>query len=466
MATGEDLSQPGVVGVIGAGVMGQGIAQLCAQAGCQTLLHDVSPEACRQARDNIEKALQKRVDRGRLEAAAATETLRRLEIVDSLDAFAAADIVIEAVVEDLAIKHQLVAQLERYCATETLLCTNTSSLSVGAIAEPARHPARVAGLHFFNPAPVMKLVEVVRTAHTSDAVIERLETFARHLGKIPVVAQDSPAFIVNRCARPFYSETLVMLEEGLAGVSTLDRAIRGNLGTPLGPFELMDLVGLDINLKATETVWAAFDHHPRFAPSPEIQRRVDRGDLGRKSGRGFHDYATTPKQPAIEKTPPTAADASTLAEHLAAELNLTVAVSDGRLAREAAGGDPLIWLDQNLVSWDETPMTLACVAIGLDADRTEQALAAARAQGVTLVPIDDRPGLIAQRLAVMLRQEAERVVSEGVAQAEDIDTALRYGLNFRAGPFTLAAELDDRCAVHILERLRAEDTTGRYRQDG
>lgn len=462
MTSQNSAQQPPMIGVIGAGVMGQGIAQLCAQSGCHTLLHDVSPEACRTALRNIETALQKRVDRGRLDAATATATLRRLSIAEQLEDFAGADIVVEAVVEDLAIKHQLVRQLEQHCSAETLICTNTSSLPVTAIAAPARYPERIAGLHFFNPAPVMKLVEVVRATQTDDAVIDRLLDFARSLGKIPVVAKDSPAFIVNRCARPFYSESLVMLEQGLADAATLDQAIRDNLGTPLGPFELMDLVGLDINLKATETVWAAFNQHPRFAPSPEVCQRVEQGQLGRKTGQGFHDYSTKAEQPARHKTAPNAENAATLAEHLAGTLGLPVAVSDGRLAREAAAGKSLLWLDQNLVHWQESPVTLACVAVGLNDSQTKQALAAAQSLGVRLVPVADQPGLIAQRLAVMLEQEASRVVKEGVARAEDIDTALCHGLNFRAGPFTLNADIDDRCAERILERLRANDTTGRY----
>ncbi|TGG93358.1 3-hydroxyacyl-CoA dehydrogenase [Natronospirillum operosum] len=455
-------SPPAVISVLGAGVMGQGIAQLCAQSGCRTLLYDVSSEVSHKALQNIEKSLQLRVDRGRLSASEATDTLRRLEIVSTLAALAESDLVVEAVVEDLAIKHQLIRELEQHCRPDTLLCTNTSSLSVTDIAAVAQHPERVAGLHFFNPAPVMKLIEVIQAPQTSEAVIEQLCQLARDLGKIPVVAKDSPAFVVNRCARPFYSEPLVMLAEGLADMATLDQAIQDNAGTPLGPFELMDLVGLDINLKATTTVWAAFAHHPRFAPSPAVHDRVAQGQLGRKTGRGFYDYSADRASRQQTDSPPAVANARALADQLATRQPFRVAVSDGRLAREAANNAPLLWLDQNLVSWQRHPVTLACTHSGLGAAELEQACAEAAARGVHLVPIADRPGLIAQRLAVMLEQEASRVVEEGVAPAQDIDTALRYGLNFRAGPFTLNADIDDTCAEHILERLRADDDTGRY----
>lgn len=451
-----------VVSVLGAGVMGQGIAQLCAQSGWRTLLYDLSSEACDKAFHNIEKALQKRVDKGRLTAAEATNTLRRLEIVTDLAALAESDLVIEAVVENLGVKHRLIRTLEKHCRKDTLLCTNTSSLSVADIASVAHHPERIAGLHFFNPAPVMKLVEVVQAPRTAATVVDKLCRLARDMGKIPVVAQDSPAFIVNRCARPFYSEPLTMLTEGLADIPTLDQAIQDNVGTPLGPFELMDLVGLDINLKATTTVWSAFDNHPRFAPSSAVHDRVAKGQLGRKSGQGFYDYTGARDSRQTEDEPPEATHSRILADKLSAALPFRVEVSDGRLAREAADGAPLLWLDQNLVSWQWHPVTLACTGSGLSGAQFDKARHAAAALGVTLTLIADRPGLIAQRLAVMLEREATRVVAEGVAQSQDIDTAMRYGLNFRAGPFSLNVDIDDACAERILDRLRADDDTGRY----
>ncbi|MCH8550334.1 MAG: hypothetical protein LAT62_00265 [Natronospirillum sp.] len=455
-------NQHPVVSVLGAGVMGQGIAQLSAQSGWRTLLYDLSFEACDKAFHNIEKALQKRVDRGRLTAAEATNTMRRLEIVNDVEELAESDLVIEAVVEDLGVKHRLIRTLEKHCRKDTLLCTNTSSLSVADIASVAHHPERIAGLHFFNPAPVMKLVEVIQAPCTSDEVVNRLCVLAREMGKIPVIAQDSPAFIVNRCARPFYSEPLTMLTEGLADIPTLDQAIQDNAGTPLGPFELMDLVGLDVNLKATTTVWCAFDNHPRFAPSSAVHGRVAKGQLGRKSGQGFYDYTGARDARQTQDEPPEAAHSRILADKLADTLPFQVAVSDGRLAQEAAGGAPLLWLDQNLVSWQRHPVILACTGSGLSGAQFDEARHAAAALGVTLKLIADRPGLVAQRLAIMLEREATRVVAEGVAQSQDIDTALRYGLNFRAGPFSLNADIDDACAERILTHLRADDDTGRY----
>lgn len=451
--------------VLGAGVMGQGIAQTAAQAGYTVLLYDLSDTALERAISTIDSVLERRLKKGRMTAEDTQATLSRIMPVTDFQQFTQVDLVIEAVIEDLAVKHDLFRRVSAACPDHTIMASNTSSLSIQAIAKALSAPERLVGLHFFNPAPVMKLIELVVTPDTPDSTIETLQDLIKTLGKTSVVVQDSPAFVVNRCARPFYSEPLVMLAQSVASVADLDACIKSGLGSPLGPFELMDLVGLDVNLKATETVWEAFDRHPRFAPAAAIQERVACGELGRKTGRGFYDSHDAGKKD-LAATGITIASAQALADHLTADTGFTCNLSTGETAAETAErlGHPCMVLDQNLVPWhpERGPATLAYTACGLSSEDIGALHQSALKQGVRLLPVADTPGLIVQRLAVMLAAEAKRVVAEGVATAPDIDLALQLGLNFRAGPFALSAQLDPATGKRILQRLQASDTSGRY----
>lgn len=449
------------VAVVGAGVMGQGIAQLAAQAGHWTLLYDVSAEAVEQARQKIAQALSKRVDKGRMTADESVQVQRRIRPVATIDGLAEADLVIEAVVEQLEVKHDLVRQLEAVCSSRTLICSNTSSLSIGDIASHADYPERVAGLHFFNPAPVMKLVEVVVSSRTGPEVVQELGQFARSLGKTPVTVQDSPGFIVNRCARPYYSEALIMLEQGVADAATIDACLKANAGMPLGPFELMDLIGLDVSQKATETIWRAFDRHPRFAPSETIQNKVASNQLGRKTGSGFYRY---PRDKAEANATASFKSAEALAEHLTRQLSVPVSVSDGRPAHERVivEGRGCLLLDRNLLDWRDGPVTLAYSSAGLSGETCREAERLAHLAGIDLRAVDDKPGLIAQRVVAMLYDEARRAVQDGIAAKEDIDIAMQLGLNFRLGPLALAETLGISTIRRIRERLAKQGPEGRY----
>lgn len=283
------------IGVVGAGTMGAGIAQVAAMRGHATVLADASATAVTAARAGHAKALAREVEKGRLTRGDADAALARITYVNGvspsdLEAFASCGLVIEAIVEDLGIKQSLFRSLESVVAADTVLATNTSSLSIAAIAGGCANAARVVGIHFFNPAPVMALVEVIPALATDAAVLAECRTLVERWGKLPVRASDTPGFIVNRIARPFYGESLRILEEGIADVATIDWAMRALGGFKMGPFELMDLIGNDVNYAVTKSVFEAMYYDPRYRPSLTQRRLVESGWLGRKTKRGYYDY--------------------------------------------------------------------------------------------------------------------------------------------------------------------------------
>ena len=269
--------------------MGAGIAQVCALSGRAVTLYDVTPALAEAGLGRIRASIERGLALGKTTPQAAAAALDRVRPTAALEDCAAADLVIEAVLEDLEIKRALFERLDGLLRPEALLASNTSSLSISALAGATRQPARVLGLHFFNPPHLMALVEVVRADRTSDAALEAGLSFVRALGKTPVVCADTPAFIVNRVARPFYGEALRLLGENAADPHTLDTLVR-SLGFKMGPFELMDLIGLDVNFAVTQSVYHAFFEDPRYRPHPIQRRMVESGRLGRKAGRGFYEY--------------------------------------------------------------------------------------------------------------------------------------------------------------------------------
>ena len=278
------------IGVLGAGTMGAGIAQVAAQAGFDTLLYDVSQEFIDRGLGRIRTFLEGSRKRGKLSAEQEQQILARLRGALKLEDCTGCNLVIEAVPEQIELKREIFKKLDAACGTDTLLATNTSSFSVTVIAAAARRPERVLGLHFFNPPPLMALVEVVQGEQTSAATMATATEIVRRMGKTPVAAKDTPGFIVNRIARPFYNEALRILGDGGATVEAIDKVMKGAGGFPMGPFELMDLIGIDINFAATQSLFESYFHDPRFRPSPIQQRMVLAGNLGRKTGRGFYTY--------------------------------------------------------------------------------------------------------------------------------------------------------------------------------
>ncbi len=278
------------VGVLGAGTMGTGIAQLAASAGHAVHVYDTNQGALTRARQQIENVLARLVEKKRMEPEEAAAIEARIEYGAGLESLGASGVIVEAIVEDLSMKRAAFRRLEQIVPEDALLTTNTSSLSVTAIARGCRRPERLLGLHFFNPAPVMPLVEVVPGMLTDPELVSRGQQLVESWGKVAVRAMDTPGFIVNRVARPFYLEALRLLEEGVADAATIDWSLREIGGFRMGPFELMDLIGNDVNYAVSESVFAAFFYDPRFRPSLLQQRMVEAGLLGRKTDRGFYDY--------------------------------------------------------------------------------------------------------------------------------------------------------------------------------
>ena len=287
------------ISIIGSGTMGSGIAQVAATAGCTVKLFDLNQEALTKSKNALETTLTKLVEKEKIDSIEKSRILNNISYIYTIKDLSDSDLVIEAIVENLEVKRKLFSELENYVSPETILASNTSSLSIASIAASCQKPERVIGIHFFNPAPLMQLVEVIPAVQTSAEVLEKTIKTITDWKKTVAVAKDTPGFIVNRVARPFYSESLRIYEEGVADFATIDWSLKTIGGFRMGPFELMDFIGHDVNYVVTETVFTAFYFDPKFKPSFTQKRLVEAGFLGRKSGRGFYNYSKelpTPKE--------------------------------------------------------------------------------------------------------------------------------------------------------------------------
>ena len=291
------MSQKIKVGVIGSGTMGAGIAQVAAQAGHEVVLFDQNTFALNKAGELYVKIFDRLVEKEKFTREQADEILARIDLSESITHIEDCMLVVEAIIEDLSIKQDLLKKLENLVVSDCVIASNTSSLSIALLASQCEFPDRVIGLHFFNPAPLMPLVEVVPAVSTKEGLADEMKELMLSWNKVPVIAQDTPGFIVNRVARPFYGEALRILEEGIADVPTIDWAMKEIGGFRMGPFELMDYIGRDINYKVTESVFEAFYYDPRYKPSFTQKRLAEAGWLGRKSGRGFYNYEEGAKNP-------------------------------------------------------------------------------------------------------------------------------------------------------------------------
>ncbi|WP_460122332.1 3-hydroxyacyl-CoA dehydrogenase PaaH [Pseudomonas sp. S2_C03] len=479
------------IAVIGAGAMGAGIAQVAAQAGHSVLLLDNRPGAAAQAIEGIDRQLGKRVDSGKLPAESRSATLGRLHAVESIEALADCDLIIEAIVENLEVKRALFRQLEELCDEHCILASNTSSLSITSIAAQLRHPQRLLGLHFFNPAPVMALVEIVSGLASDPALAECLYDTAKAWGKKPVHTRSTPGFIVNRVARPFYAESLRLLQEGAADCATLDALMREAGGFAMGAFELTDLIGHDVNYAVTRSVFDAYYQDTRFLPSLIQKELVDAGRLGRKSGQGFYSYAegAVRPQPASIRSGQNVATCTVegdlgIAGGLVPRLrdhgieviqrdgrgllrvgDAVLALSDGRMACQRSRQDGL----RNLILLDlagdyarASRLAISC-ATDIDPSALEQGVALLQQAGLTVSQLSDSPALAVLRTVAMLANEGADALLQGVASAADIDLAMRAGVNYPQGPLAWADSIGLAHILKVLENLQASYGEERYR---
>lgn len=434
------------IGVLGAGRMGTGVARVAALAGYRVQLVDAGPERAQQAIEEISAGLSRDVDKGRLGSEAWAAAMGRLQPAEVAE-LGGIDLAIEAIVEDLDAKAELFRRVAA-AAPQAWLASNTSSLSIRELGAAIGRPD-LAGLHFFNPAHRMNLVEVI----CPDEAWPVLSGFVEALGKTPVHAADSPGFVVNRGARPFYLEPGRMLEAGLADAHHIDAALKSALGVPLGPFELIDLVGTDANAAASRRVYDALSRPARLRPIARTKALAAAGLRGRSTGHGFYSYPrAAPERPRF-------ADRGTLLAALAEVA--PVAVTDGRTAAARAGAKGLALVDVGAVDWRSAP-TLAFAAAGLARETRGRLIETARDHGAALVEVPDAPGLLALRTAAQIVNEARIMAGEGVAGFVDIDTALRLGLNWTLGPAGLAETLGDAVDA-TLQALDAERPDGTYR---
>lgn len=494
----EGLDPRVVVGVIGAGAMGAGIAQVAAQAGHRVLMVDAQPGAVERAIANTANSLQSLAAKGKVPAEHATAVPARLRPA-TLPDLAECGLVIEAIVEDLDVKRGLLRELEAIVGPRCILATNTSSLSVTAMAAGLKQPERVVGMHFFNPPTRMKLVEVISGLETAPETAHIVHRTSEAWGKQAAYAKSTPGFIVNRIARPFYGEAWRAYSEGAADPATIDAVVRDCGGFPMGPFELMDLIGHDVNFAVTKSVFDATFGERRYAPSLAQQELVRAGRLGRKTGRGIYDYrdgATRPG-PAVEHGAEpvrrvVAVGSLGIATPIITRLERAgvdvVRVQGPREAQVASAG----WLEigpAHLMMTDGRPATrrameeahehLVLFDLALDYSRTPR-LGLARADqcgmgafrtvcatlglaGFECAPLDDVAGLVVLRLIAMLVNEAADAVAHGICSADAIDVAMRYGVNYPRGPMEWSEQVGLHVFARALANLREHYGEERYR---
>lgn len=478
------------IGIVGAGTMGAGIAQVAANAGHPVRIYDVVPGAAEESLQNIHARLTRLTEKGKLDKDRAQQIRGRLAPATAIVDLEVCGLVVEAVVEDIVVKRELFGMLEVVCRDDALLASNTSSLSITDIGAGLLHPERFAGMHFFNPAPLLPLVEVVRGEETSPAVAETLAATAEAWGKTPVQCTSTPGFIVNRVARPFYAEAFRVLEQSLVDPATLDAIMGESGGFRMGPCELTDLIGQDVNSAVTRGVWQAFGKDPRFETSALQDEMVADGRLGRKSGGGFYDG--TAKPAAATAAPCNAPQSLTVngggtpLGALVSRLdragfparatrdfgpvrvrpseNVVLQLTDGRTAADviAETGETTILID---VAHDFATASRFALAAAPDTPTAavSDAVGCLQAAGAEVTIVADTPGMVVARTVAMLAAFGADAVDAGVASAADVDTAMKLGVNYPKGPLTWGDELGWDWVTGVLDELARTEDAQRYR---
>ncbi|MBS1718187.1 MAG: 3-hydroxyacyl-CoA dehydrogenase [Armatimonadetes bacterium] len=475
------ISKEAVIGVVGAGAMGAGIAQVAAAAGHPVLLFDVQPGAAEKALGKIASDLARLVEKGKFTAEYRDDLLARITVCSQLEELAPSQLVIEAIVENVQVKRDLFQKLEALVSPEAILTSNTSSLSITEIAAALAKPERFAGLHFFNPAPTMPLVEVVSGLQTSPSVAQALFVTATAWGKQPVHVRNSPGFIVNRGARAFYGEALRVLEEHGADAPTIDALLRAN-GFRLGPLELIDLVGLDINLAASRGIFDAHYGDPRYKPSALVQEMVSAGRLGRKTKSGFYEYGDAPKpEPKVLPESPAPKEITIHGDLGPAEALAPMWEAAGIIVKRAEGDAGISagvmqlkltnggFADANAIHFDLSLDYPNCplIALAVGEKTPPEAIALAtglfQAIGKQVVRVQDLPGMVVARTICMLVNEAAESLHRGLSSAAEIDRAMTLGLNFPGGPLAWCDRLGAKYVLEVLDDMAALYGEERYR---
>lgn len=478
-----------VVGIVGAGAMGRGIAQVAATGGCRVLLFDAKEGAANEARDFIQGMLKRAVDKGRMEQNAADSAMAGIEVIGGIADLSPADVVIEAIIEDMNIKRKVFAEIEQAIADDAVLASNTSSLSVTRIAAACGTPERVAGFHFFNPVPLMPLVEVISGVKTEAWVADFLMDLGERMGRQPVRVADAPGFLVNQVGRGYTIEAAHLVSEGVAEYVDVDRIMRDAAGFRMGPFELLDLTALDVTHPATVEIYTQYFDEPRYRPSTLMDNRLQAGLLGRKVGRGFYVYENGDQSVPAEAPPPPFEggkfwiDASLEDAHKA-----LVGIVEAAGGEIDAGTEPasdsivlLTPLGDDATSsavekgFDATRCLAVDALIGLDKrrtlmktpvtseDATRKAHALLGADGTPVSVIRDSAGFVAQRIIAMIANIGASVAQQGIATPDDIDRAVKLGLAYPHGPLGFADAVGPARLLAVLEGIHRRTGDPRYR---
>ncbi len=479
------------VAIIGAGAMGRGIAQIAAQSGSQVWLYDTQAEAVHKARNSVFEQWDKMQEKGRLTAEAVNGHKSRLLAANSLQDLAACDLVIEAIVERLDIKQKLFAELEDLVSPSCVLVTNTSSLSVTAIAAALKRPAQFAGYHFFNPVPLMKVVEVIAGLKTDPAICLQLNAYAKSMGHTPVQAQDTPGFIVNHAGRGYGTEALRIVNEGVADFATIDRILRDQVGFKLGPFELFDLTALDVSHPVMESIYNQYYQEPRYRPSVITAQRMAGGLVGKKVGEGFYPYvdgkAQVPPEPpvpqVIEMPPvwvsPRASrrmELLQLLKDLGAQIETGASPSPTALTLVAPLGfdvttvavverlDPARTVGIDMLFDDvATKRRVLATNPATRSDMRDAAHALFARDGKAVSVIRDSGGFVTQRVVGNIVNIASDMCQQGVCSPQDLETAVTLGLGYPAGPLAMGNQLGPTNVLEVLFNMQTVYGDTRYR---
>ena len=479
------------VAVVGAGAMGQGIAQMAAQAGAAVFVHDVAAGAADKACASIRAQWQKMLDKGRLSAAELDSLQQRLSAASQLGELAACDLVIEAVVENTGVKQSLFAELEKLLSAEAVIASNTSSLSITALAAGMKHPGRFAGLHFFNPVPLMKVVEVIPGLATNEAVCQRLSDFVKAMGHQSVRAQDTPGFIVNHAGRAYGTESLRIVTEGISDFATIDRILKDQVGFKLGPFELMDLTALDVSHPVMESIYHQYFEEPRYRPSVITAQRLAGGWLGRKTAQGFYTYTdgkaqvpAEPPTPTVNELPPVWVSSRAarrpelfqLLKDLGAQIETGTAPSNQALCLVAPLGfdvttcaiverlDPARTLGIDLLMPDAaTRRRVLATNPATRHDMRDAAHALFAKDGKPVSVIQDSGGFVTQRVVAQIVNIASDICQQGICSPADLDTAVTLGLGYPKGPLALGDSLGADSLLEVLFNMQTVYGDPRYR---